>query len=100
MRVSALIIASAHANVNHSHRRVARQADDDRRYFQLVDMMENYNPAFDERKYWAYGCNCLILGEYQFKNGLTPLNDLFESKMNHFSENDRCRFLIANLFRK
>jgi len=63
MRVSALIIASAHANVNHSHRRVARQADDDRRYFQLVDMMENYNPQFDERKYWAYGCNCLILGD-------------------------------------
>ena len=81
MRVSALIIASAHANVNHSHRRVARQADDDRRYFQLVDMMENYNPQFDERKYWAYGCNCLILGEFEFKNdSIELLNDLFESK--------------------
>ena len=66
MRVSALIIASAHASsVNHSHRRVARQAEsDDRRYFQLVDMMEHYNSDFDERKYWAYGCNCLILGEF------------------------------------
>ena len=93
MRVSALIIASAHANVNHSHRRVARQADDDRRYFQLVDMMENYNPQFDERKYWAYGCNCLILGEfnthdpallaqicqYQFKMAI------LSSKMTHIS---------------
>ena len=64
MRVSALIIASAHANANHSHR-LRRQAEgDDRRYFQLVDMMENYNPSFDERKYWAYGCNCLILGKF------------------------------------
>ena len=44
--------------------RVARvQRDTDRRYFQLTDMMENYNPTFDERKYWTYGCNCLILGE-------------------------------------
>lgn len=51
--------------------RVARQADrttDDRletekRYFQLVDMMTYFNPDFDERKYWAYGCNCLLLGD-------------------------------------
>ena len=45
-----------------------RGNDEDRvqaskRYFQLTDMMENYNPNFDERKYWAYGCNCLILGD-------------------------------------
>ena len=26
-------------------------------------MMEHYNADFDERKYWAYGCNCLILGD-------------------------------------
>ena len=44
--------------------RVARQAPTggDRRYFQLTDMMNHYNPSFDERKYWTYGCNCLILG--------------------------------------
>lgn len=64
MRVSALIIASTvSANNNKPKSRVARQADQDRRYFQLVDMMENYNSDFDERKYWAYGCNCLILGD-------------------------------------
>ena len=34
-----------------------------KRYFQLTDMMENYNDNFDERKYWSYGCNCLILGD-------------------------------------
>ena len=64
MRVSALIIASASAANHNSHKRVARQADgEDRRYVQLVDMMAHYNPDFDERKYWAYGCNCLILGK-------------------------------------
>lgn len=35
----------------------------ERRYSQLMDMMNNFNPDFDERKYWTYGCNCLILGD-------------------------------------
>ena len=35
----------------------------ERRYSQLTEMMENYNADFDEKKLWAYGCNCLILGE-------------------------------------
>jgi len=57
MKLTIALIAAARAN------KVARQADDsDRRYSQLVDMMSHYNPTFDERKYWAYGCNCLILG--------------------------------------
>ena len=50
--------------------RVRRSGEDrdvtdegDRRYFQLTDMMSHYNSDFDERKYWAYGCNCLILGD-------------------------------------
>ena len=38
--------------------------DVDKRYSQLVDMMEHFNSDFDERKYWAYGCNCLILGKF------------------------------------
>merc|ERR1712227_1065424 len=58
MKLTIALIAAARAN------KVARQADDsDRRYSQLVDMMSHYNPSFDERKYWAYGCNCLILGD-------------------------------------
>merc|ERR1712176_730368 len=58
MKLTIALIAAAKAN------KVARQADDsDRRYSQLVDMMSHYNPTFDERKYWAYGCNCLILGD-------------------------------------
>merc|ERR1712226_1449900 len=46
--------------------RVARdepERTDEKRYFQLVDMMSHYNPDFDERRYWTYGCNCLILGD-------------------------------------
>jgi len=37
--------------------------DPTRRYFQLTRMMEFFNDEFDERKYWTYGCNCLILGD-------------------------------------
>ena len=37
--------------------------DQERRYSQLMDMMEHYNPTFDERKFYTYGCNCLILGK-------------------------------------
>ena len=35
----------------------------DRRYSQLTDMMVHQNAEFDERKYWTYGCNCLVLGK-------------------------------------
>jgi hypothetical protein len=37
-----------------------------RRYNDLLKMVKNYNPEFDERKYWAYGCQCLILGKQDF----------------------------------
>lgn len=33
-----------------------------RRYSDLLSIVYHYNPDFDERKYWAYGCNCLMLG--------------------------------------
>ena len=34
-----------------------------RRYTDLLKLVKHYTPEFDERKYWAYGCNCLILGD-------------------------------------
>ena len=34
-----------------------------RRYSDLLKIVQHYTPDFDERKYWAYGCNCLILGD-------------------------------------
>ena len=38
--------------------------DGEKRYNQLTDMMKHYNPDFDERKYWAYGCNCHMFGKF------------------------------------
>lgn len=61
MKCSLVLLAAGEAS------RVIRQAfqgpDVTRRYFQLTEMMMHHNPDFDERKYWAYGCNCLILGD-------------------------------------
>ena len=34
-----------------------------RRYKDLKLLALHYMPDFDQRKYWAYGCNCLILGD-------------------------------------
>lgn len=34
-----------------------------KRYSQLIEMMAYHNSDFDERKYWTYGCNCLMLGD-------------------------------------
>ena len=59
--ILALIGCDAEPLLNRSVRQTG--PDGNRRYDQLVDMMEHYNPQFDERKYWAYGCQCLILGD-------------------------------------
>jgi len=64
MKLSSIILLAESTLAMSSNNRVARQSpDQDRRYFQLTDMMSFYNPDFDERKYWTYGCNCLILGD-------------------------------------
>lgn len=34
-----------------------------RRYNDLLTIVKHYEPDFDHKKYWAYGCNCLILGD-------------------------------------
>jgi len=40
-----------------------KNLDGEKRYAQLYDMMLSQNSQFDERKYWTYGCNCLMLGD-------------------------------------
>lgn len=45
-----------------------------RRYFQLTTMMEHVNPEFDEKKYWTYGCNCLVLGKKPSKASIYQIN--------------------------
>ena len=34
-----------------------------REFIDLFKLVRFYTPDFDERKYFAYGCNCLILGD-------------------------------------
>ena len=80
MKLTIALIAAARAN------KVARQADDsDRRYSQLVDMMSHYNNDFDERKYWAYGCNCLILGNFCPSYARCNLGPM-KSSLRHFGK--------------
>ena len=38
---------------------------EEKRYSQLIALMDHFNPTFDERQYWTYGCNCLMLGMYR-----------------------------------
>ena len=61
MKFSTLALVSSSLAQDMSE--VVRRQNNERRYAQLTEMMENYNSDFDERKYWAYGCNCLILGD-------------------------------------
>merc|ERR1712176_1360409 len=65
MKLSVAIVSTvaASAIVKRSNQGEKALGDVEKRYSQLVDMMGHYNNDFDERKYWAYGCNCLILGD-------------------------------------
>jgi len=65
--------------------------EDEKRYFQLTDMMEHYNPEFDERKYWAYGCNCLILGDRPMSDpGHGPPVDALDSVCKEYKDCVKC----------
>lgn len=61
MKISLLASVVASSEIPSRHPRQIEIGE--KRYSQLTDMMGFYNPGFDERKYWAYGCNCLILGD-------------------------------------
>jgi len=62
MKLSILATVSAFTTTDQRQTRDVEEKGE-KRYFQLTDMMQHYNPSFDERKYWAYGCHCLILGD-------------------------------------
>ena len=53
MKFSTLALVSSSLAQDMSE--VVRRQNNERRYAQLTEMMENYNSEFDERKYWAYG---------------------------------------------
>ena len=47
-----------------------------RKYSQLMSVFKHHDHAFDEQKYWHYGCNCQILSEY-ICMGLLFWHDLY-----------------------
>jgi hypothetical protein len=66
MKLSVVVtIAAVAAEKNVSRHRLRRQDEREvaKRYSQLIDQMALYNSEFDERKYWTYGCHCLMLGD-------------------------------------
>ena len=67
MKLSVVVtIAAVAAEKNVSRHRLRRQDEREvaKRYSQLIDQMALYNTEFDERKYWTYGCHCLMLGTF------------------------------------
>lgn len=72
--------------------RVARQQPGDvRRYDQLTEMMHHHNRDFDERKYWTYGCNCLILGDRPMSDpGHGPPIDALDSVCKAYKDCVKC----------
>jgi len=62
-----------------------------RRYKDLKNIALNYMPDFDERKYWAYGCNCLILGDRPMSDpGLGKPVDELDSVCKAYKDCQRC----------
>jgi len=62
-----------------------------RRYWQLEDLMEFFNPTFDERKYWTYGCNCLMLGDRPMSDpGLGPPVDALDNVCKKYKDCLKC----------
>ena len=74
--------------------RTRRQAPLDqgpRRYKQLTSQMEYYNSEFDERKYWAYGCQCLILGDRPMSDpGHGPPVDELDAVCKQYKDCQKC----------
>merc|ERR1711868_297757 len=53
--------------------------------------MSFYNPDFDERKYWTYGCNCLILGDRPMSDpGHGPPVDALDTVCKQYKDCQKC----------
>jgi len=65
--------------------------DQTRRYWQLTRMMDYFNPTFDERQYWTYGCNCLMLGDRPMSDpGLGPPVDALDTVCKKYKDCLKC----------
>ena len=59
----------------------------EKRYKQLITQMNFYNKNFDARRFWAYGCNCLILGDRPMSDiGLGPPIDALDGTCKRYKE--------------
>ena len=68
-----------------------RDIEQDRRYAQLVNAMSHYNPAFDQLKYWTYGCNCHVLGDRPMSDpGFGPPVDRLDSVCKAYKDCNKC----------
>ena len=64
MKISAVVTILAGNSISEASRVIKpRSIDPDRRYDQLLNMISDYNPSFDQSKYFVYGCNCLFSGD-------------------------------------
>lgn len=92
MKFSSAAILFAATSAESPLARTRRQAPDDtRRYSQLVDQMTYYNNDFDERKYWAYGCQCLILGDRPMSDpGHGPPVDELDTVCKQYKDCQKC----------
>merc|ERR1712228_499462 len=63
----------------------------EKRYQQLITQMNFYNKDFDARRFWAYGCNCLILGDRPMSDaGLGPPVDDIDATCKKYKECLKC----------
>lgn len=62
-----------------------------RRYSDLLKIVQHFTPSFDERKYWAYGCNCLILGDRPMSDpGFGKPVDSLDSICKQYKDCQKC----------
>jgi len=90
MKLSILATVSAFTTTDQRQTRDVEEKGE-KRYFQLTDMMEHYNPDFDQRKYWTYGCNCLILGDRPMSDmGYGRPVDALDTVCKQYKECQKC----------
>jgi len=89
--ISMAILAGAEPVANRSARDVRNEEKGEKRYAQLADMMHYFNNDFDERKYWTYGCNCLMLGDRPMSDpGLGPPIDGLDGVCKAYKDCNKC----------
>jgi len=63
----------------------------DKRHAQLTEMFTAYNPMFNDRQYFAYGCNCLLLGDRPITDpSLGPPVDELDSTCKQYKDCNKC----------